>query len=77
MILRFSGKYRWLSNFVGGVEQQYQAAKCASPGDAARILAMPPGGAKRAGRLVRVVDGWDAMKLATMERLVREKFSLH
>lgn len=74
-IKSFTGANRWLSNFVGGVEQKYQAAKCANPGNANYILSLSPSEAKRVGPQVEVVSNWDNIKLSVMRNLVREKFS--
>lgn len=73
-ITRFQGQFRFLSNFVGGVEQKYQAAKCLSKEDANRILTLTPGQAKRAGRKVKLRPDWDNVKVHIMTNLIRKKF---
>lgn len=75
MIESFSGKYRWLSNFVGGVEQEYQAAKCKFAGDSEYIKTMTPASAKRFGRRVIMRRDWESIKLGVMLGLCRAKFS--
>ena len=73
----FDGQYRWLSNFIGGAEQEYQAAKTV-PGDPMRlqILAATPGQAKRMGKKVVMRPDWDQIKLAVMTQCLRKKFRL-
>lgn len=85
-IVGFSGEYRWLSNFYPSpiqigedhaptVEHAYQASKCKDPHDAAVILECPtPGQAKRLGRYVTMVTGFDEIKRRVMLHLVRLKF---
>ena len=75
MIEQFQDEFRFLSNFIGGVEQKYQAAKAAKEEDRDRILKMTPGEAKRATRQVEIRPDWDSVKVQVMEELVREKFS--
>ena len=74
-IKEFRDEYRWLSNFIGGVEQKYQAAKCKHEEDAQKILRMKPGEAKRAGRKVEMRENWEEIKLTVMEDLLRSKFN--
>lgn len=74
MIREFKGEHRFLSNFEGGVEQRYQAAKCFHASDAARILALSPGLAKRCGREVRMREDWECVKELFMQQYVVEKF---
>lgn len=74
MIREFTGGYRWLSNFVGGVEQKYQAAKCVNEAVTKEVLAMSPGAAKRFSRFIEIRPDWESIKLGVMEDLVREKF---
>ena len=87
MITSFSGPYRFLSNFwivnlrIGDMhfisaEHAYQAAKSLDPQDWANISSIEtPGGAKRAGRLLKIRPDWDEIKLDVMEIILREKFS--
>ena len=74
-IKQFTGKYDFLSNFVGGVEQKYQATKCVREDDRERILQMTPGQSKRAGQKVEIREDWEDVKLDIMYQLVKEKFS--
>lgn len=75
MIDRFDGNYRWLSNFTGGVEQKYQAAKCVNPHERDFILKSTPSQAKRLGRTCEMREDWLEIRLHVMAKLVREKFS--
>lgn len=79
MITNFCGEYAFLSNFHGGVEVAYQAAKFtgAHANIAKRIIAESnPGKAKKLARELRsfVREDWQEINLAIMESLVREKF---
>lgn len=74
-ITSFSGEYRFLSNFVGGVEAKYQAAKTLDPKEKWSILnARTPGRAKRLGKKVKLRPDWEQIKFKIMEDLVRDKF---
>lgn len=85
-ITRFSGEYSFLSNFYrvditldGEVyptlEHAFQAAKTDDK-EARRVirLASTPGTAKYLGRRVKLRDGWDDHKIATMHGLLVVKF---
>jgi N-glycosidase YbiA len=86
MINGFKDEYRFLSNFwharvvldgqiFPSVEHAYQAAKTLDrPSRIAIALCETPGAAKRAGKQAPMRDGWDDMKLAVMEDLLRQKF---
>lgn len=86
MITSFSGPYRFLSNFwivnlrIGDMhfisaEHAYQAAKSLNPQDWMNISTIEtPGGAKRAGRLLKIRPDWEEIKLDVMEIILREKF---
>lgn len=74
MIREFQGDYRFLSNFIGGVEQRYQAAKCVEDVDRFKILRMSPGDAKRYAKTVKIRPDWNQIKLELMEKFVRDKF---
>src|ERR1700677_1422695 len=86
-ITHFRGPYRWLSNFwpakvtldgmeFSSVEHGYQAAKTLDLDVRSRIAALTtPGEGKRMGRKLVVREGWDGMKLAVMEALLRQKFA--
>lgn len=76
----FEGKYRFLSNFVGGVENKFQAAKTDDLDVREWVLSAPtPGEAKRRGRSFRMKrvmrSDWDRKKDEIMDLLVAEKFS--
>ena len=74
-IREFRGRFSFLSNFVGGVEQKFQAAKCIDDKERDEILKMTPGQAKRAGRKTNIRKDWEEVKLEIMYELVKEKFS--
>jgi len=86
MIKEFQGRYRFLSNFWlckisyegrvwRSVEHAYQAAKCKLEEDKLSIFdIVKPGEAKRFGRIVRMRQDWEEVKLSIMEALIWEKF---
>ena len=86
MIDRFTGEYRFLSNFypsplfIDGmrfptVEHAFQASKTSNTADRQRIaLARSPGRAKSIGRKVRLRKDWEAVKVGVMKRCVELKF---
>lgn len=83
----FIGQYRFLSNFYPSeveldglkyatVEHAYQASKTDNPTEREIVRsARTAGQAKKLGRSVTLVIGWDATKVATMRELLRQKFS--
>lgn len=71
----FDGPYAFLSNFIGGVEQKFQAEKTLDKATRKRILGLPPGEAKQLGNAIRLRPDWEEIKYGVMERLVREKFN--
>lgn len=85
-ILGFEGEFRWMSNFwpvsllfdgvrYGSVEQAYQAAKTLDPDERLKIqMTKTPGRAKKQGRSLTVRSDWDAVKIAIMLRLQRQKY---
>jgi ribA/ribD-fused uncharacterized protein len=78
---RFTGEYRWLTNFAPSpitddgieyptAEHRFQAHKTTDPEQRRRIAAQPtPGKAKAAGRRVAIREGWDH---GESERAMRE-----
>jgi len=83
-INKFSGEYRWLSNFwlspvvfeefvYPTVENAYQAAKIELNQDRQSFRACSPGRAKEMGQMVSR-RGWDKLKLSVMHKLLRCKF---
>lgn len=90
-IARFDGMWRFLSNFhycpvtIRGytyptAEHAYQAAKARNRDDWERVMrCKTPGEAKRAGREIRMMDGWEdgdpPMKVEQMMTVLRAKFS--
>lgn len=81
-ITSFTGEFEFLSNFsrVGGlipVEYYFQARKAATSEGAEWVMsARSAGEAKRRGRQVRLVNGWETRKRAVMLDLITEKFSV-
>ena len=85
-IERFKGDYRFLSNFfdsvivVDGIEYRtvehaFQAAKTTDPEWKETIRsARTPGESKRLGKEAPLRPGWEAMKVRTMLKCLREKF---
>lgn len=86
MIDRFTGTFRFLSNFWPApvifdgieyptVEHAYQAAKTERIDQRVRIEhAQTPGQAKRLGRKVDLRPDWEEIKEAVMLTLLRQKF---
>lgn len=83
VINKFSGEYRWLSNFwihdeIRGlsVEHHYQAAKADNYDDYKLVMsANSPADAKRIGKTIKIRWDWETVKLSLMEQFIREKFS--
>lgn len=87
MIDKFSGKFRFLSNFYPAVvtldgwkfptvEHAFQAAKTLDGNQRRRIQqVVKPGEAKRLGRAVHLRPDWEDMKIDVMRQLLRQKFS--
>ena len=84
-ILRFRGKYSFLSNFYPceieyegkvypSVENAYQASKTA-PHRRDIFTRISPKEAKKLGRKVPLLQGWEGRKVEIMEELVWKKFS--
>lgn len=87
-INRFDKEYAFLSNFYAvpitfcdytfpTVENAFQAAKCRNIEDMEQFVHMTPGQAKRAGRRVKLIDGWDQKRIEIMTYLVTQKFTQH
>lgn len=86
-IAGFFGEYRWLSNFwmvpitmgpytFPSAEHAYQAAKSLYPSDWERFQFIEtPDYAKKAGRLLRMRDGWDDIKVMAMAEILEAKFT--
>lgn len=87
MILRFTGKYRFLSNFwpikiqfegveFPSVEHAYVAAKTLDIEERKRIASVgKPGDAKRYGRKLKLRQDWGSVRIEVMERLIEQKFA--
>jgi N-glycosidase YbiA len=86
-ITKFSGEYRFLSNFwpcpiffegyiYPTVEHAYQAAKTVSDADRTKIRnAKTAGVAKKLGKSVVLRPGWDGMKIGAMYEMLIQKFA--
>ena len=87
-IQRFSGAYRFLSNFYDSeievnekiyptVEHAYQAHKTLNGKQRELIrLANSPGQAKRLGQKVELRSDWEVVKLSIMKELLTRKFQI-
>ena len=89
MISKFSGDYRWLSNFWAcpveyegitypSVEHAYQAAKLPN-GDLRKLFAedIPAAAVKKMGRLFDIdKTAWEARKVDVMRDLLKIKFAI-
>ena len=87
VINKFSGEYRFLSNFfpceleIDGVcwpsvEHYYVAMKTDNPEIQEEIRNNPsPGKVKRIGRSLVLISNWDEIKLDVMNKAVRAKFN--
>lgn len=88
MITKFDGDYAFLSNFYPSpfewhgvhyptVEHFFQAAKADNQEDFEMVLREPnPGGAKHAGRNVRLREDWEEIKDLVMLTALRQKFAI-
>jgi ribA/ribD-fused uncharacterized protein len=80
-ITSFRNEYEFLSNFSRAaglipVEYLYQARKALLQEQARWVMgAATPGEAKRRGRRVQILPGWDSQRRAVMLDLELEKFS--
>jgi len=86
-ITSFDGEYSFLSNFYEAdliwmamrfktAEHAYQASKTDVRRERFYIQSLETAGkAKRAGAKVTLREGWDNIKIATMEGILRAKFS--
>jgi ribA/ribD-fused uncharacterized protein len=82
----FTGDHRFLSNFYlctvrylgqefPSVEHAFQAAKATNSTDRERIRkCLTPKDAKRLGRVIKLREDWESVKIAHMEMFVEEKF---
>lgn len=87
MIDKFRDGNRFLSNFwpidieyeglnYSSVEHAYQASKTTDLNHRKFISKLgKPGDAKRFGNKVKLIKGWDRIKIIVMEELLRKKFS--
>lgn len=83
----FRGDYYFLSNMYPcemelegrvypALENLFQSFKCAVDKDKDIFTKLEPRQAKKIGRTVKLIEGWDSKKLLVMETLVRQKFSV-
>ena len=88
MVLRFTDKYRFLSNFFEvsiyydglvfrSAENAYQASKTDSRAIQESFQDIDPREAKKRGRHLVLRDGWDAARLDYMSEIVHAKFTQH
>lgn len=89
MIDKFQGEHRFLSNFwpapvlyEGKVypttEHAYQAAKTHNQAWREKIALTPTAkDAKRLGRIVKIREDWDKVRVLVMYQLVEQKFTVH
>lgn len=85
-ILQFQGQYRWLSNFwltpiffnghvYPSAENAYQASK--APADRQKeFISITPGQSKRLGRLVKIPNNWENIKVKIMGEIISNKFKI-
>jgi ribA/ribD-fused uncharacterized protein len=83
----FTGDYRFLSNFYPckvrylgqefpSVEHAFQSAKATNSADRERVRrCLTPKDAKRLGRVIKLREDWESVKIAHMEMFVAEKFN--
>lgn len=86
-VKKFSGKYRFLSNFYtcpvefGGImykssEHAFQAAKSTNTSDRKKVRnAKTAGEAKKLGRQITLRPDWEKVKLDVMYQILADKFS--
>lgn len=89
MIKLFKGKYEFLSNFYDpcpveykgltyrNSEAAYQAQKCLYDDMKELFVKMTPDEAKKFGKHVTIIPGWDDMRAEIMREIVHAKFSQH
>lgn len=85
----FRGEFDFLSNFSNHrvvvfsrmwktAEHAFQAAKTSDPNERGWVaMQETPGKAKKVGRRVTLIGGWDDVKVDTMRVIVRKKFQQH
>lgn len=85
MVSGFNNKYSFLSNFYpvkveykgvvyDNAESAYQAQKCKKASDKNQFIGVDGAIAKKLGRKVEVIDGWDSFKHQIMFEIVYQKF---
>lgn len=85
MISGFKNKYSFLSNFYSvkveykgviydNAESAYQAQKCKNALDKSKFVGISGAEAKKLGRKIEVINGWDDVKRQIMFEIVYQKF---
>lgn len=85
MISGFCDKYRFLSNFYpvkieykdivyDNAESAYQAQKCKYKKDKCKFIGITGAEAKKFGKQIEMIDGWDSVKHQIMFEIVLQKF---
>lgn len=85
MISGFDNSYSFLSNFYpvpvaykgivyDNAESAYQAQKCKKVSDKKKFIGITGRHAKKLGREIEVIDGWDSCKHQIMFEIVLQKF---
>ncbi len=85
MISGFDNSYSFLSNFYpipviykgvayDNAESAYQAQKCRKASDKNKFIGITGRHAKKLGRTIEVIDGWDSCKHQIMFEIVLQKF---
>ena len=75
IINSFKNEHRFLSNFIGEVEHEYQASKTLDKNEQEMIrLASTPGKAKRLGNKITLRSDWEIIKFDIMFKCVNLKF---
>ena len=85
MILGFKNAYSFMSNFYqipveykgilfDNAESAYQAQKCKNVEDKKKFIGLTGAEAKKLGRKIEVIDGWDIVKRQIMFEIVLQKF---
>ncbi len=86
MISKFSGKYKFLSNFYPckisylgltflNAEAAFQAAKSINPEERKDFEFLSPSQAKKMGRKIELRSDWEQMKIKVMSEILAIKFS--
>lgn len=85
MICGFKNNYTFLSNFYptkleykgifyDNAEAAYQAQKCKNKDDKFKFIGINGATAKKLGKTIDIIDGWDGFKHEIMFEIVYQKF---